>query len=157
MDEVFSNEEEFIGGVESKRGTRENVRPLMFFDSMDKDDKYEEYFNSLPLYSRQIPEVDYWEPNVEDIIFRTTKSSLNVKYSDMFGIKDLDFDNFILSSKRCYNGQQIRTHLPLYLNYFEKYFDTDHELIMVLFDRRYVMIYVINMIMSILNFKREGP
>ena len=58
MDEVFSNEEEFIGGVESKRGTRENVRPLMFFDSMDKDDKYEEYFNSLPLYSRQIPEVE---------------------------------------------------------------------------------------------------
>ena len=92
-------------------------------------------------FQKQLPAVDFWIPNPEDVIFRITKNSLNIEFSRMFGVKDQDFDNFILSTKRCYNGKDMRIHLPLYLNYFEKYFDPDHELIMNLYNIKYMIDY----------------
>lgn len=88
------------------------------------------------------PPVDDWEPEKEDIIFRTTKSSLHVEFSKMFNIQDTDFDNFILSTKRCYNGKDMRHHIPQYLNYFEKFYDTEKELLMVLFNIKYMIDYM---------------
>ncbi|MDD3121983.1 MAG: hypothetical protein PHC62_00540 [Candidatus Izemoplasmatales bacterium] len=85
------------------------------------------------------PPVDDWEPPTEDTIFRTTKNTLNVEFSKMFNIQDKDFDNFILSTKRCYNGKDMRVHIPLYLNYFEKFYDTDKELLMVLFNIKFMI------------------
>ena len=88
------------------------------------------------------PPVDEWTPEDSDIIFLTTKSSLNIEFSKMFGINDTNFDNFILSTKRCYNGKDMRKHIPLYLNYFEKYYDRDKELLMILFNLKYMIDYV---------------
>ena len=85
--------------------------------------------------------VDQWEPQPEDELFKTTKISLNIEFSKMFGFTDTDFDNFILSTKRCYNGKDMRYHLPLYLNYFEKFYDPQHELIMVMYNIKYMIDY----------------
>lgn len=95
-----------------------------------------------PVMMTPPPVVDDWIPEESDIIFRTTKSSLNVEFSKMFNIQDTDFDNFILSTKRCYNGKDMRVHIPLYLNYFEKYYDVDKELLMVMFNIKYMIDYV---------------
>lgn len=100
-----------------------------------------EVMNAVRYINRPIIPVDQWQPEPEDEFFRTTKVSLNIEFSKMFGIQDTDFDNFILSTKRCYNGKDMRYHLPLYLNYFEKFYDTQHELIMIMYNIKYMIDY----------------
>lgn len=77
--------------------------------------------------------VDEWncdDPN--DQIFKPCKGALWLPITQMFMITDPTKENlnlFILSTKRCYNGDSMREHASRYLNYFEKFYDTDHELI----------------------------
>ena len=35
----------------------------------------------------------------------------------------------VVSAKRCYNTDEVRDHICHYMNYFEKYYDTEHELL----------------------------
>lgn len=76
--------------------------------------------------------VDQWEPSDPmDQIFKPCKGAVWLPVTQFFGINDPTKDNlnlFVLSTKRCYNGDIMREHISKYLNYFEKYYDQDLEL-----------------------------
>lgn len=78
--------------------------------------------------------VDQWEPSDPmDQIFKPCKGAVWLPVTQFFGIMDPTKDNlnlFVLSTKRCYNGDIMREHISKYLNYFEKYYDQDLELAM---------------------------
>lgn len=92
-----------------------------------------------PKYTRPLPNgwnyVDLWTPEPEDIIYTSYKGFLYIPLSNLFNLNVEDKQNeaslnsFILTSKRCYNGKEMTFHLPHYMNYFEKFYDTDHELL----------------------------
>jgi hypothetical protein len=73
--------------------------------------------------------VDSWTPGPGDDIFIADKGYIIVPIAKALGYQD-DISNpinyFFLNTKRCYNN--MRDHIALYLNYFEKFYDPDHEL-----------------------------
>lgn len=85
--------------------------------------------------------VDDWIPEEQDIIFKTCKNTLVLPVSNYFGVDNDKLDRFILSTKRCYNGQKMQQHLPHYMNYFEKFYDTDKELLITIFKFKYMIDY----------------
>lgn len=91
--------------------------------------------------SSTIPLVDNWKASNEDRIFRTGKGVLILPVSKFYKIDNENLDKFILASKRCYNGAKMLSHLPHYMNYFEKYFDPDKELLINLFRIKYLLDY----------------
>ena len=71
--------------------------------------------------------VDVWEPKPEDYIFTCTKNFIRLRVGAVYGGEDGNpIDLFYLNTKRCYNN--MREHTTKYLNYFEKFYDSDHEL-----------------------------
>lgn len=82
-----------------------------------------------------IPPVDRWVPNSEDIIFRGLRGKqIMAPLAKILTNDDEDmlmFDSFILSVKKCYSSEEKVDHFTQYLNYFEKYYDTDHELLAI--------------------------
>lgn len=75
-------------------------------------------------------EVDNYFPLYEERLFKETKNALILPVSKFYGIKDsFILDNFVLTSKRCYNSNEIRSHICRYLNYFTKFYDKEYELI----------------------------
>lgn len=89
------------------------------------------------------PKVDEWNQTDQDKIFRQTKGSMVLPIADYYGCGDTynDLNYFILSSKRCYNGEVMRPHTELYVNYFENYYDYDHELLTIYANMKYMMDY----------------
>ena len=89
--------------------------------------------NGQPLPIREFTPVDEWDPvDPQDQIFKPCKGALWLPITQLFRINDPTKENlnlFILSTKRCYNGDIMRIHMSRYLNYFEKYYDPDHELV----------------------------
>lgn len=75
----------------------------------------------------QIPFVDQWIPDEEDKKFRHNKNVLIVNVSDIFHADNQQLNLFLLNMKKSYNSEDLRNHLCHYLNYFEKYFDTELE------------------------------
>lgn len=87
-------------------------------------------------------QVDQWVPSESDRIFKTTKGALKLPVSQYYNINNNEsLNTFVLSTKRCYNGEQMLEHNPLYLNYFEKFYDTDHELLMIIYRIKYLIDY----------------
>lgn len=82
-----------------------------------------------------IPPVDRWAPNPEDIIFRGLRGKqIMAPLAKILTNDDEDmlmFDSFILSVKKCYSSEEKVDHFTQYLNYFEKYYDPDHELLAI--------------------------
>lgn len=82
-----------------------------------------------------IPPVDRWVPNSEDIIFRGLRGKqIMAPLAKILTNDDEDmlmFDSFILSVKKCYSSEEKVDHFTQYLNYFEKYYDHDHELLAI--------------------------
>ena len=82
-----------------------------------------------------IPPVDRWVPNPEDIIFRGLRGKqIMAPLAKILTTDDeamLMFDSFILSVKKCYSSEEKVDHFTQYLNYFEKYYDPDHELLAI--------------------------
>lgn len=82
-----------------------------------------------------IPPVDRWVPNQEDIIFRGLRGKqIMAPLAKILTNDDEDmimFDSFILSVKKCYSSEEKVDHFTQYLNYFEKYYDPDHELLAI--------------------------
>ena len=94
--------------------------------------------------------VDDWKPSKEDELFVSCKGSVIAPVTQALGLtkhqpilfgQEIDesyaeklnqLNTFALAPKRCYNGVRMREHLPKYLNYFEKFYDKDKELIMVM-------------------------
>ncbi len=72
--------------------------------------------------------VDCWIATGSDIIFTPIKGFISVPVSLLYGDPEpgKPIDLFYLNTKRCYNN--MRDHTAHYLNYFEKFYDPDHEL-----------------------------
>lgn len=81
---------------------------------------------------RKIIRVDEWIPEEGDLLFQHTKGAIYLDVKSILGLMmDDNINYFIMSAKRCYNNDDIRELITHYLNYFEKFYDKDKELIMV--------------------------
>ena len=69
----------------------------------------------------QIPFVDTWQPNPEDLVFKHTKDAIILPVSQFYNIPPGNIDYYILAEKVCYNRPDMRDHITHYLNYFTKY------------------------------------
>lgn len=91
---------------------------------------------------RQFIPVDEWTSTPEDEVFRTTRGAVVLDVSSFYGMEpNAQLDAFIMSTKRSYNNPEMRDHIIKYLNYFEKYYDQDHELPMVYCRLKYLIDY----------------
>ena len=84
----------------------------------------------MSLDSDEFQFADSWVPKPEDIMFRTVKGYIITNVSEFFKLRkpDNNLDAFCISTKRSYNNPAMREHTVKYLNYFEKFYDTDHLL-----------------------------
>ena len=103
---------------------------------MNKFKPFTTFGAPLPDNSGWFVPVDQWECTDErDKIFKPCKGSLKLPVTELFNITDPSkehLDYFILSTKRCYNGDPVREHISKYMNYFEKFYDIDHELLFMI-------------------------
>lgn len=94
-----------------------------------------------PIINEFVP-VDQWIPNDEDKIFKTSKGVITLDVSKYFGLDERrDLNAFIISLKRSYNNPKMREHTVHYLNYFEKFYDLDHELLIIYYRLKYLIDY----------------
>ena len=79
----------------------------------------------------EIPIVDEWSPDKEDMYFTDAKDVILApicKYYHMDdGSANPRINYFWIKAKKSYNSDKIREHCCHYLNYFEKYFDPEKE------------------------------
>lgn len=82
-----------------------------------------------------IPPIDDWQPSEEDKILKTIRGKqIIAPLSQMLTNnqeESLIFNSFVLSIKKCYSSEERVDHFTHYLNYFEKFYDTDHEMIAI--------------------------
>lgn len=83
------------------------------------------------------PFIDEWEPAPEDMLFNYVKGAIILPTAEFYGVKDTSLNSFVLSPKRCYNSPEMGRHMTLYLNYFEKFYDPEHELISLYYQIKY--------------------
>lgn len=90
------------------------------------------------------PFVDEWVPEEEDYVLKTVKGAIICDISSFYGYSEpnLNLDTFNLQSKRSYNSEKLRKHTIQYLNYFEKFYDPERELISVYATIKYMIDYV---------------
>lgn len=98
------------------------IEPMEFYDSISR------------------PEIDLWEPTPEDEIFKTTRGAIMINVSGFYGMEDnAQLNAFVMSPKRSYNNPEMRAHTTHYLNYFEKFYDREHELITIYCRLKYLI------------------
>ncbi len=83
-----------------------------------------------------IPPIDDWQPtSEEDKILKTIRGKqIIAPLSQMLTNnqeESLIFNSFVLSIKKCYSSEERVDHFTHYLNYFEKFYDPEHELIAI--------------------------
>lgn len=82
-----------------------------------------------------IPPVDSWVAAPEDEIFKPLNGKrLMAPLAKVLTNDDEEmimFDTFCMGSKKCYSSEETLAHYAHYMNYLEKYFDQDHELLMI--------------------------
>lgn len=87
--------------------------------------------------------VDEWTPQPEDEVFKTSRSAIMTDVSSFFQMEsNSQLDTFVMNTKRSYNNPEMRDHTVHYLNYFEKFYDKDHELVSVYAKLKYLIDYV---------------
>lgn len=112
----------------------------------DKDDNC--HLNEENSFIEWIPKpfnwqlVDRWVPMPQDILFKTIDKAIILPVSNYYGFKETtDLDYFIISPKRCYNKPAMREHIVKYLNYFERFYDPEHELVVIMYQMKYLIDY----------------
>lgn len=81
----------------------------------------------------QAPFIDEWVPEPQDIIFRNIKKYFIAPVSSFWKTESSPgLDMFDLTSKKCYNSEEVRNHMCKYLNYFEKFYDPDKEYLTII-------------------------
>ena len=84
----------------------------------------------------QFVPVDLWTPaNENEVIINCKPGFFIAPLSIIFGLNIDPNDKlnyFMLSTKKCYNSADMRTHLFKYINYFCNYYDPDWEYMSVL-------------------------
>lgn len=97
----------------------------------------------IRIIQKQFIPVDNWEPEPEDMIFNHIKGFIIAPLSQIYYCDNSSsFDYFKISSKKCFNRDDLRAHTVKYLNYFEKFYDSDHELIMIYAQIKYLIDFV---------------
>lgn len=89
-------------------------------------------------------QVDKWIPEKGDELLKSNKGAIYVPVTQAIFNQD-DPENpinwFILSPKKCYNSDEMRPHMCLYINYLEKYYDPDKEYFSNLSHIKYMIDY----------------
>lgn len=105
--------------------------------------------------SKHIP-VDEWDTEENPIpeenrIVKSIKGEIIMPLHELFGnglAEDVEeaqqLDYFAMVSKRSYNLDTTRNHICRYLNYFENFYDFDHELLMIMYRIKIVIDYQAN-------------
>lgn len=90
---------------------------------------------------QSIPPVDKWICQPEDAIIANTKGIIYMPVQPTLGLSEewQTLNCFIMNSKKCYNSQIMREHTCHYLNYFEKFYDTDKELLVIVSRIKYLI------------------
>lgn len=87
--------------------------------------------NQQELNKSNLPFVDEWVPDQNQILFTNTKNMIICNLASYFHIEDTDNSSFIncfmVNVKKSYNSPDLREHYCQYMNYFEAYYDTDFE------------------------------
>ena len=99
--------------------------------------------------SDHIP-VDEWDTpehpiEEKDRIFRNIRGEIILPIAEFFCNGDDErksLNYFAMSTKRSYNSDETRVHICQYLNYFEKFYDFDKELLMVLYKIKVSIDYI---------------
>lgn len=81
----------------------------------------------------------------KDRIFRNVRGEIILPIAEFFCNGNSDkkaLNYFAMSTKRSYNSDETREHICQYLNYFEKFYDTDKELLMVLYKIKVSIDYI---------------
>ena len=87
--------------------------------------------------------VDSWTPKPEEEIFKTARGVISFDVSSYFGMEpNAMLDSFVMTEKRSYNNPNTREHTVHYLNYFERFYDRDHELLMIYAKIKYLIDFV---------------
>ncbi len=81
----------------------------------------------------------------QDIIFKNIKGEIILPIAEFFGAdteeaKQLDY--FAMNTKRSYNSDKTREHICQYMNYFEKFYDFDKELLMIIYNIKLSIDYI---------------
>lgn len=119
------------------------IKPLILLDS-----KPQEFSLIKPLIQvprRIIIPCDDWIPLPEDMIFKHVKGAIVAPVSQFFhrseDAGELDFFHLDIK-QRCYNSDTMRLHCTHYLNYFEKFYDEEKELLSIYCNMKYLIDYV---------------
>lgn len=96
----------------------------------------------IPYNKKTFIPVDDWVPEESDQIFRYTKGAILLPVSEFYNVPPGRIDQFVLSNKRSYNSEELRAHICQYLNYFEKFYDLDKELLAIYYRIKYLIDYV---------------
>lgn len=94
--------------------------------------------------------VDEWDTekypiSEQDRIFRNVCGEIILPIAEFFYNGDEDkmaLNYFAMQAKRSYGSQVIRDHICRYLNYFEKFYDINKELLMVIYRIKLTMDYL---------------
>ena len=96
----------------------------------------------------EIIPVDLWDTekypiDEEDRIFKNIKGDIILPIAEFFHKEDSakTLDYFAVTPKRSYNSDTTRNHICRYLNYFEKYYDTDKQLLSIIYQIKVSMDY----------------
>ena len=71
----------------------------------------------------EIPMVDHWKPNQEDIFFTTAKDIMIGPIAQFYHLENPEnarINFFWIKPKKSYNSDLLRQHCCDYINYFEK-------------------------------------
>ena len=101
--------------------------------------------------TKEIP-VDEWDTekfpmDEQDRLFKHIRGEIIIPMSSLFmnpesiNEETKQIDYFAMNSKRAYNSDDVRNHICRYLNYFEKFYDTDKELLSILFKIKLLIDY----------------
>jgi len=79
--------------------------------------------------TKQIPFVDQWKPDPDDIIFKNSKNLIVAPIATFYHLDDQNssINFFMMNEKKSYNSDDLRDHCCTYMNYFEKYYDEEKE------------------------------
>ena len=107
--------------------------------------------------------VDQWDTeehpiDPKDRIFKSIHGEIILPIAEFYCNGDDDkksINYFSMNRKRSYNSEEVRTHICRYLNYFEKFYDVDKELLMCLYKLKiaidYNADYPLQMLVSDIN------
>lgn len=123
-------------------------------DKARKHDYSNSLKQSIPVENPYQPPIDEWIPEPDDKVFDHIRGAIIVPVHKFFNMPDDCkandmFDYFYVTAKRCYNSDTkmkdgqlsigFRDHCTNYINYFEKYYDTDYMLVALYAQLKYMM------------------